>query len=224
MSTPWGQEPYGAGDQTSYGAEVTPYGSGPVDPYAGEPGPPVPAYNPYVNPGSWEPAQYLPRQSPPGLIIAGSIVGYVLALFMFVTGLFLLFFGSVIGSFSDTGDFTDGGAPLVLAGLGNWVGVALFTAGGVLASVRKPAGLYLILGGAGLVVVEAVCWIAVYPEGFVVFWAVLHVLLAAVPAGLVAIAPGNRAWLEGRPGSGPPPRPAGPQPFPTDQYGRPFGS
>ncbi|MHA3704102.1 hypothetical protein ACXR2U_18180 [Jatrophihabitans sp. YIM 134969] len=230
MSTPWGDGPppgpYGERPAPQQYGAVEPYGGGPVDPYAGQAAPPVPTYNPYVNPGSWEPAQYLPRQSAPGTIVAGTIVGYVFSLFLFVTGLFLLFFGSIIGSsFGSDSTFTNGGATLVLGGLGNWIAVALFITGGVLASLRRPAGLYITLAASGLVVVLAVYWMIAYPEGVVVFWAFLHVVLALVPAGLVALPPGNRAWLAGVPGSGPPPPgPYTPPPFPTDQYGRPFGT
>ena len=224
MTTPWGQggppEPYGVRPQQPYG-EVQPYGAGPVDPYAGQAAPPVPPYNPYVNPGSWEPAQYLPRA-----IIAGSIVGYLLALFMFVSGLGLVFFGSLTAGSFDEIDSTlgDGGTSLVVAGLGNWIAVGLLITGGVMASVRRATGLYVVLAGAGLVVVLAVYWVVLYPEAGIVFWAFLHAVLALVPAGLIVLPPGNRAWLAGRPGSGPAPRPSGPQPYPTDQWGRPFGS
>jgi hypothetical protein len=233
VSTPWG--PPGPADPSgerpalpgpSYGGAVEPYSGGPVDPYAGQAAPPVPPYNPYVNPGSWEPARYLPRQTAPGTIIAGTIVGYLFSLFLFITGLFLLFFGSIIGSgFGVDSTFANGGATLLIAGLGNWVAVGLFVSGGVVATIRRPAGLYLMLAASGLVVVLAVYWIVAYPESGVVFWAIVHLILALLPAGLVALAPGNRAWLAREPGSGPPPAPPyTPPPFPTDQYGRPFGS
>lgn len=232
MSTPWGPggspEPYGERPpQQPYGREVQPYGGGgPVDPYAGQAAPPVPAYNPYVNPGSWEPAQYLPRQSVPGTIIAGSILGYLLALFLFVTGLGLVFFGSLTaGSFDEIdSSLGDGGTSLAIAGLGNWIAVALLVTGGVMTSVRRAAGLYVVLAGSGLVLVLAVYWVVLYPDSGIVFWAFLHTVLALLPAGLIVLPPGNRAWLAGKPGSGPPMRPPGPQPYPTDQWGRPFGS
>ena len=228
MSSPWGphgpSDPYGGPPPSHGGQELQPYGGGPVDPYGGQAAAPVPTYNPYVNPGSWEAAQYLPAQTVPGTIIGGSIVGYVMALFLFVEGLFLLFFGSVVGSFSDSNDFTDSGTSLVIGGIGNWITVGLLVAGGVIASLRRPAGLILVLAAAGLVLVLAVYWVAIAPYGFTVFWALVHVVIGLVPAGLVALPASNRAWLARQPGSGPPPRPAGPPPYPTDRYGRPFGS
>lgn len=198
--------------------------SGPVDPYQGQPAAPVPPWNPYANPGSWEPAQYLPRQSPPGTIIAASVVGYLLALFLFITGLFLLFFASVVGLFADVDGASRTGASLAIAGAGNWIAVGLFVSGGVLVTLRRPAGLILVLVGSALVVVLAVYWMTIHAGDGFLFWAIVHIVLALVPAGLAALPPGNRAWLAGQPGSAPPPRPAGPPPFPTDRYGRPFGS
>lgn len=228
--TGWGQgggppDPYGQ-RPPSYGQELQPYGGGPVDPYSGQAAAPVPGYNPYANPGSWEPAQYLPRQTVPGTIIAGSIVAYLLALFLFTSGLFLIFFGSLVPDSFDEVDSTlgDGGTSLVVAGLGNWIAVGLLISGGVIATLRRPSGLVVTLAGAGLVVVLSVYWVVLYPDAGVVFWAVVHAALALVPAGLIVLPPANRAWLAGQAGSGPTMRPPGPPPFPTDQYGRPFGS
>jgi hypothetical protein len=202
--------------------EVTDWGPGPVDPYAGQPAAPVPAYNPYVNPGSWEPARYLPRATVPGPLLAGTILGYLVAAFLFLSGMFLLFFGSLLGSFAGADStFTNGGTTLVVAGLGNWVALGLFVSGGIVATLRRPVGLVLEAVASALVVVLAVYWIVAYPHADIVFWAIVHVVIALVPAGLILLPPANRAWVAGQ--SRPLP-PAAPPPFPTDQWGRPFGT
>lgn len=208
-----------------------PYGPGPLDPHAGRAAPaplpphpptqyPVTQYQPYPNPGSWEPAQYLPRPGVPGALIAGSVLGYLLAVFLLVTGLLLLFFGSFIAGSFESVDSTlgDGGTSLIVAGLGNWIAAGLLIAGWVMATARRPAGLLVSLAGSGLVAALAVYWVVLYPVSGIVAWAIVHAVIAAVPAGL-SIIPGNRAWMTSPPM---PPRP--PQPFPLDRYGRPFGT
>lgn len=180
---------------------------------------PVPPYQPYPNPGSWEAAQYLPRQGVPGALIAGSVLGYLLAVFLFFTGLLLIFFGSLIAGSFDAIDSTlgDGGTSLIVAGIGNWIAAGLLIAGWVMATARRPAGLLVSLAGSGLVAALSVYWIVLYPVSGIVAWAIVHAVFAAVPAGLSVI-PGNRVWMAS------PPLPRGPVPFPLDQYGRPFGT
>ena len=74
------------------------------------------------------------------------------------------------------------------------------------------------LAGSGLVAALSVYWIVLYPVSGIVAWAVIHAVLAAVPAGL-SIIPGNRTWMTA------PPLPSrAPQPYPLDPYGRPFGT
>lgn len=203
---------------TAYGGD--PYGYGPTDPYQGQPVAPVPGWQPYPNPGSWEPAAYLPRAGIPGTLIAATIVGYLLAALLLFVGLFLVFFGSVFADAVDfQSNFRSSATAFLIAGLGNWLAAAAFITGGVSATMRRPFGLIAMLVGSGLVVALSVYWAVLFPYSAIVVWSVLLAVVAIVPAALV-LPPGIRRWMA----TPPSPWPPAPPPFPRDQYGRPFGS
>jgi hypothetical protein len=179
---PYGQPSYPAPPYPDQPYAGQPYAGQPYagQPYAGQPPPPYTAApygvpgqypNPYPPPypAGYPPAPYgYPAGAPyhpyarPGQVLAASVLGYVLAGLLIVTGFMLLFGASLSSDLGDAFDSDTSGVTTELAfdGLVNLIIGGLLIAGGVLFTGANPRGRRLLAIGAIATLVDCIYWLA----------------------------------------------------------------
>ncbi len=187
------------------------------EPYA-QPAPYAP--NPYAQPNPYGYPQpgpygypagygYAPSYAPlppgerrPGTLIAASVLGYVSAGLLILSGLSLLFGASLVDTATQAlGGQNQYSSELALDGVVNFVAAGLLIGGGVAMITRNATGRILYGIANGIVVVEAIYWLARWESrynvgGFIV-WAVMFMALAVVGVALAFTGECSR-WLARR--------------------------
>lgn len=166
-------------------------------PYAGQ-YPQYPQYPQYAQYPGYPPmpyAGYPPpyRPSRPGVATAANVLCFVAAGLLIAAGLLLFFGASIVSSFDDTSVVT---AELVLDGIINMVAAGLLIAGAVSFGGRRPGGRVMLSVGCGIVLGEAVYWIARGHQGGYVFWALVFSALVIVSLSLAWSSSSNQ-WIRG---------------------------
>ncbi len=177
------------------------------EPYA-QPNPyAYPQPGPYGYPGAYGYApSYAPPPPPgerrPGTLIAASVLGYVAAGLLILSGMFLLFGASIVDTATEAlGSQNPYSSELALDGVVNFVAAGLLIGGGVAMTTRNATGRILYGVAGGIVVVEAIYWLTRwetrYNVGGFIVWAVMFMALAVVGVALAFTGECSR-WLARR--------------------------
>lgn len=174
------QPPYPQFQYPQY-AQYPQYGPG----YAGYP-PPYPGY---------PPPPY--GSTRPGTATAANVLGYITAGLLIAAGLLLFFGASIVNGLDqlDNNSHSIVTAELVLDGVLDLVAGGLLIAGAVSFSGRNPSGRIMLSVGSGIVLGEAVYWIA-RSGGDATFWALVFAALVIVSLSLAWSSSSNR-WING---------------------------
>lgn len=162
--------------------------SGQYFPAPGPPAPPPPGY-PGSYPPPWDTGQ------PPG-ISAASVLAYIDAGLLILTGLLLFAGASAVDSWNNAFGTHDNGitTELVIDGLVNLLSAGLQIAGGIMITGRSERGRTLLSAGCGLCVAAGVYWVLRVHDAGVTIWTILFVALPVIALSLVWT-PAATEWL-----------------------------
>lgn len=188
-ANPYGNQ-YGPAPQQPYGQQ--PYG--PPQSY----GPTPPAYNAYGYPAPQVDAR-------PGTVLGASVLAYVLAGLLILSGALLLFGASTVDSLGDAfnSDTSSVTAELALDGLADLLAGGLLIAGGVSLSGRHLRGRTMLVVGTTITLIECVYWLArTSADGGVFVFVVVFGALAVISL-VLAVSGTASQWLRGAPAAQP---------------------
>jgi hypothetical protein len=195
----------------------SPIDPNPAEPYPGPPSqhpyPPPPYGAPYPPPpygypgypGSYRPPWDAGR---PNAILVASVLAYVNAGLLILSGLLLLAGASAVDSWNDAfgSHHNNIGTELAIDGLINLLSAALQIAGGILVLGRSERGRILLTVGGALCIAAGVYWLIRVHDVGVGTWTVLYVAMPITGLALVWTAPCTE-WLRGNdPHQVPPPQ------------------
>jgi hypothetical protein len=182
-----------------------------AQPSAYPPGYPPPGYPPQAYPPQawaygYPPPAYAygyppPGNGRPGAVVASSVLAYILAGLLIISGVILLAVASSADELYDT--FDAGGhrvtGELTADGFVDFLAAGLLIAGGVLFTTRRRTGRTMILVGNAITVAAAIYWVArTSGDAGAGVWITLFTALAVVGAGL-SLSARAAAWLGPKP-------------------------
>jgi hypothetical protein len=163
--------------------------SGQSFPYPGAPAPP-PGY-PGSYPAPWDTGR-------PNGIAAASVLAYIDAGLLILTGLLLFVGASAVDSWNNAFGTHDSGITTELAidGLINLLSAGLQIAGAVMITARSERGRTLLTVGGGLCIAAGVYWVLRVHDLGVTIWTILFVALPVIALSLVWTDSASE-WLRG---------------------------
>jgi hypothetical protein len=199
---PYPTEPYPPQQYPGQPHSGQPY---PAQPYAGQPYPPQPAYGMPGYPGPGYPpgypgyGPYAPAQAArPGVVVAASVLSFVVAGLLFIAALLLFLGASVVSGLSESLDrnSTTTITEILLDGLIDMISGGLLLAGGIVVLGRRANGRTLYSIGAGACIAAGIYWLVRAHDSGVVPFFVLFVAPTVTGLVLLWLSSVTR-WLRG---------------------------